>query len=454
MIFNPVVPMPKKIETIQARDIAVGSSVYLNKDGNYVEYLVVNQGIPSNSSLYDGSCNGTWLLRKDVHSSRIWDESNVNVYETSTINTWLNGDFFNSLGTVEQATIKQVKIPYRKNGGAGGTDQSGANGLSCKIFLLSGYEVGWTTSGSSSFPVDGAKLDYFESGTGTSANNKRIAYLNGSATSWWLRSPYINDSTDYANYVWLVSSGGRNYFTTADHWESIRPALILPFNAEFDKTNMRLVGIGNAQISDYAEGSTIKINENGTPVEFYIAKHNYEPELNGTGRTLVVRKDVYDSRQWKDRDINAYAGSDINDWLNSTYKNLLDANTQSLIGTTKFYYTVGYDDQTVSTLERAVFLLSITELGVTRTDLGSTIGNKEGSKLDIASNLQVARTFDGSATTQWTRSPNNTNTRDAYCVQSNGSYAESDTCTSNNGSRPCFTLPENTKVDSNGLIVT
>lgn len=244
MIFNPVVPMPKKIETIQARDIAVGSSVYLNKDGNYVEYLVVNQGIPSNSSLYDGSCNGTWLLRKDVHSSRIWDESNVNVYETSTINTWLNGDFFNSLGTVEQATIKQVKIPYRKNGGAGGTDQSGANGLSCKIFLLSGYEVGWTTSGSSSFPVDGAKLDYFESGTGTSANNKRIAYLNGSATSWWLRSPYINDSTDYANYVWLVSSGGRNYFTTADHWESIRPALILPFNAEFDKTNMRLVGVG------------------------------------------------------------------------------------------------------------------------------------------------------------------------------------------------------------------
>lgn len=176
--------------------------------------------------------------------------------------------------------------------------------------------------------------------------------------------------------------------------------------------------------------------------------------MNGTGRTLVVRQDVYDSRQWNDRDINVYAGSDINDWLNSTYKNLLDANTQSLIGTTKFYYTVGYDEQTVSTLERAVFLLSITELGINRTNFGSGIGNKEGSKLGIASNLRIARTYDGSATTQWTRSPNSNNTRAAYCVQSNGSYAESNGCTDNNGSRPCFTLQANTKVDSNGLIIT
>lgn len=447
MIFNPVVPIAKKIETIQARDIAVGSSVYLNEDGNYVEYIVINQGIPSNSDLYDDSCNGTWLLRKNIHSNRQWDTSDVNKYETSTINTWLNSDFFNGLGSVEQATIKQVKIPYHKDDGS---DQSGAKGLLCKIFLLSGYEIGFTTSDNSYFPVDGAKLSYFEAGTGSSAVNKRIAYLNGSVARWWLRSPYTSNTY----YVWRVNSSGSCNYSSASFSDGIRPALILPFNAEFDKTNMRLVGIGDSQISDYAEGSIIKINENGTPVKFYIAKHNYEPTLNGTGRTLVVRQDVYDSRQWNDRDINVYAGSDINDWLNSTYKNLLDANTQSLIRTTKFYYTVGYDEQTVSTLERAVFLLSITELGINRTNFGSGIGNKEGSKLGIASSLRIARTYDGSATTQWTRSPNSNNTRAAYCVQSNGSYAESNGCTDNNGSRPCFTLQANTKVDSNGLIIT
>lgn len=230
---------------ILASYLSVGSTVKLMENNTAVEYLVVNQGIPSNSSLYDSSCNGTWLLRKNAYSSRIWDTSNMNVYETSTINTWLNSDFFNSLGTVEQAAIKQVKIPYRKNGGPGGTDQSGANGLSCKIFLLSGYEVGWTTSDSSSFPVDGAKLDYFESGTDTSANNKRIAYLNGSAANWWVRSPYINSTgeADYTNYVWLISSGGSNYFTTASHFENIRPALVLPSNALFDKNTLILKGV-------------------------------------------------------------------------------------------------------------------------------------------------------------------------------------------------------------------
>lgn len=224
---------------VLASSLAVGSAVKLMEGGTAVEYLVVNQGIPSNSSLYDASCDGTWLLRKDIHSKRMWNTSNVNKYESSAINMWLNGEFFNALGSVEQAAIKQVKIPYRKNGGSGGTDQSGANGLLCKIFLLSGYEVGWTTSDYSYFPVDGAKLSYFESGTGTSANNKRIANLNGSAASWWLRSPY----TSVAYNVWYVISNGVCSSNSASYSYGIRPALILPGNALFDETTMLLKGV-------------------------------------------------------------------------------------------------------------------------------------------------------------------------------------------------------------------
>ncbi len=41
---------------------AVGSIVKLNFDGAMREFLVVHQGKPS--SLYDESCNGTWLLMK------------------------------------------------------------------------------------------------------------------------------------------------------------------------------------------------------------------------------------------------------------------------------------------------------------------------------------------------------------------------------------------------------
>lgn len=200
---------------------AVGSTVKLKVNGTAKEFIVVHQGKPS--SLYDNSCDGTWLLMKDIYENRQWHNSNVNNLENSTIHSYLNGTFLNLFESNIRDAIKQVKLPYRKNGGSGGSDQSGANGLLCKIFLLSGYEIGFTTSDNPYFPVDGAKLSYFEAGTGSSALNKRIAYLNGSAASWWLRSPY----TGGTGYVWYVSTdGGRVNGASGSY--GIRPALILP----------------------------------------------------------------------------------------------------------------------------------------------------------------------------------------------------------------------------------
>lgn len=201
---------------------AVGSTVKLKVNGTAKEFIVVHQGKPS--SLYDNSCDGTWLLMKDIYENRQWHSSNVNNLENSTIHSYLNGTFLNLFESNIRDAIKQVKLPYRKNGGSGGSDQSGANGLLCKIFLLSGYEIGFTTSDNSYFPVDGAKLSYFEAGTGSSALNKRIAYLNGSAAYWWLRSPY----TDSSSFVWSVITNGSYNDYYASNSYGIRPALILP----------------------------------------------------------------------------------------------------------------------------------------------------------------------------------------------------------------------------------
>lgn len=88
VIMSGIVPLLKAPVTgVLASSLAVGSTVKLMEGGTAVEYLVVNQGIPSNSNLYDASCDGTWLLRKDIHSERQWNSSNVNDYANSTINT-------------------------------------------------------------------------------------------------------------------------------------------------------------------------------------------------------------------------------------------------------------------------------------------------------------------------------------------------------------------------------
>lgn len=238
VIMSGIVPTLKAPSTgVLAQDIAVGSVVKLMEGGTAVEYLVVNQGKPSGSSLYDDSCDGTWLLRKDIHSERKWNTSNENIYETSAINTWLNGDFFSSLGSVEQATIKQVKIPYRAGGGDGGTNQSGANGLPCKVFLLSCYELGWTTSNSSMYPVDGAKLDYFIAGS--AGKSLRIAHLNGTVNAWWTRSPYASGTSN----AWFIQTDGNSNSSGAYNSHGIRPALVLPSNALFDETTMLLKGV-------------------------------------------------------------------------------------------------------------------------------------------------------------------------------------------------------------------
>lgn len=209
---------------------AVGSIVKLKVNGAAKEFLVVHQGKPS--SIYDESCNGTWLLMKDILEATRWHSSDDNNLENSTIHSLLNSTFLNAFESNIRDAIKQVKIPYRKNGGSGGSDQSGANGLLCKIFLLSGYEIGFTTSDNSYFPVDGAKLSYFEAGTGTSANNKRIAKLNGSADYWYLRSPITNNTS----LVWLVNYNGVCEASKASSSFGIRPALVLPQDMEVDSS--------------------------------------------------------------------------------------------------------------------------------------------------------------------------------------------------------------------------
>ena len=221
---------------IKAGDLAVGSSVYLMENGVAVEYLVVNQGKPSGSSLYDDSCDGTWLLRKDIKENRQWHSSKSNSYKASTIHSYLNSTFLGLFDSDIQAAIKEVKIPY-VNGTANSSVASGANGLAAKIYLLSGYEVGWTQSTSRYFPIDGACLSYF---SGTAAtDSKRIGYLNGAATDWWLRSPYTGN-TSCALYVFANGAYVNDYCSNS---YGIRPALVLPSNALFDTDTLILKGV-------------------------------------------------------------------------------------------------------------------------------------------------------------------------------------------------------------------
>ena len=204
-------------------EYSVGSIVKLNVSGTAKEFIVVHQGLPS--SIYDDSCDGTWLLMKDIYENRVWDSS-TNDYENSDIHAYLNGTFLGLFDSDIQSAIKQVKLPYRKGTGSGGSNVSGSSGLPAKIFLLSGYEVGWTTKDSSNFPVDGACISYFSGIRET--DSKRIGYYEGTATRWFLRSPSTR-STGGSKIVWYVNyDGGHGFSGDCTSARGVRPALVLP----------------------------------------------------------------------------------------------------------------------------------------------------------------------------------------------------------------------------------
>lgn len=259
---------------------AIGSTIKLKVNGSAKDFIVVHQGKPS--SVYDDSCNGTWLLMKDIYENRQWHSSNTNDYANSTIHSYLNSTFLNLFESNIKNAIKQVKLPYRKGSGTSTTVTSGSNGLSAKIFLLSATETSFDFSYMPS--GEGAELAYFKGCADNSSDSKRVAYLNGSATGWWLRSPgcgyfyvalYVGSSGDWGNGYCSNSCG-------------IRPALILPSTLLVSddgtvSTNTAPSTPGSISVpSSIMGGTNISISwEKSSDAESNLAGYKVERSTNG-----------------------------------------------------------------------------------------------------------------------------------------------------------------------------
>lgn len=209
-------------------NVPVGTILHLKESGVYQDYLVVHQGLPG--SMYDASCDGTWMLRKDIYINLQWhSKGSYDNYGNSSIFSYLGSSFLGLFESNIQNLIKQVKIPYQTSKSSDDPVASGSNGLSCKIFLLSCSEVGIRRY---NVPVEGIKLSYFLSGTSDDANSKRIAYLNSIASNWWLRTPYLGSEN-----VWYIDTNGRNDWVGRLSSLGVRPALVLPPDLLVDDNN-------------------------------------------------------------------------------------------------------------------------------------------------------------------------------------------------------------------------
>lgn len=212
--------------TKPASSLDVGSSVYAKESGVNTEFIVVHQGNPD-TSIYDTSCDGTWLMRKDGINLGVWNNTVKNDYEASDIENSLRTYLLNKIDSATRSIIKQVKIPYHKGTGNSGSTQQGANGLSCKAFLLSCKEINYIHNYSDG--GEGYVLDYFSSCATIGADSRRTAGYNG---TWWLRSPNIGNSYDAFS---VTEDGNCASPNTNNTGPMTRPCFIIPSDTEVDE---------------------------------------------------------------------------------------------------------------------------------------------------------------------------------------------------------------------------
>ena len=179
-------------------------------------------------------------------------------------------------------------------------------------------------------------------------------------------------------------------------------------------------------------GAILYLNESGSPVPFYIAKHDYESGLNGAGRTLIVRKECYERiafSQWSSS--NLFPTSTVSAFLADTWLGLLDSAIQGAAEQTKIYCYID-EYQTRRELTKNAFILSIGELKG---------GGGDGTPLDqTVRSLLAAAKLNGSNIHQWTRTPKEYSSTDVYVLDTDGNVTEQ-YCGNGNGVRPAFTLP-------------
>lgn len=173
-------------------------------------------------------------------------------------------------------------------------------------------------------------------------------------------------------------------------------------------TSCSATAIAN-NMSDMSDGSIVKVLEGGKYIDYIIAARNYESGLNGAGGTLFVRKEMLCVPAWNNTAVNAYSGSTIDTYINENFKNALSSYVQSKIRRTKFYYTPGNGNKSLSTLSRDVFLLSAKELAYNDSYNGQMWGkgcNGEGMLLPTALKIfESCQSTNQQLYIAWTRTP-------------------------------------------------
>ena len=180
--------------------------------------------------------------------------------------------------------------------------------------------------------------------------------------------------------------------------------------------------ITSLMVSYLPLGTIINVNEYGVPVPYVLLKHNYEADINGAGRDLLLRVEAAGQTVW-DGSTNTWGDASIKTVL-ETHKLKYDSNIQEAINDTMVEITTASSKSACSVVNTPVFVFSQYEV------FGSQASNtnKEGEYIEGAKQYIVEPS--------WSRTINRNTTLKAIAF-TNGVGAASDVTNSFNY-QPCI----------------
>ena len=191
---------------------ALEHEIYILENDQYVPYIVI-------SNNYNGS---VLLLRKEVLSTPRSVSEYSSLYPDSEIDNYLNTEYLTTLCEIQDKILNtELQVTTEDSLGISG-DQ--IETITRKVFLLSCTEV---NINSENMAVEGKTLEYFKD------SNNRVAYNDGVATSWWLRTP----NTYYVSCVYVIGGNSKVGSTNAYDKNGGRPAFCVSASTQVELRN-------------------------------------------------------------------------------------------------------------------------------------------------------------------------------------------------------------------------
>lgn len=174
----------------------VGDSKTVNIGGTNYEVQII--GFNHDDKVSGGKAAYSFQLVDCLNQTQQMNTSNTNT------GSWNGSAMRGRMSTYKSqlpAALRNVIKTVKKKSGTGGGSSSGTQQTNDDLFLLSEIEIFGTTT--YSVAGEGTQYEWYKAG------NTKVKKVNGSANSWWERSPYSGAT---GSFCVVASGGSANYY--------------------------------------------------------------------------------------------------------------------------------------------------------------------------------------------------------------------------------------------------